>query len=74
MCNADIEANAGVIWRLLSDKGVLSVREIVALTSYRELFVSLALGWLAREDRIQLFEKDRALYVKLEHSSFEWYF
>jgi hypothetical protein len=74
MYKTDIGINAGVIWRLLSDKGALSIREIGEFTHYREMFLFLALGWLAREDKIRFYEKEGALYVKLEDAAPEWYF
>jgi hypothetical protein len=74
MYKTDIGINAGVIWRLLSDKGLLSIREIVEFTNYRESFLFLALGWLARENKIRFYEKDRILHVKLEDSAPIWYF
>ncbi|MDR1552242.1 MAG: winged helix-turn-helix domain-containing protein [Prevotellaceae bacterium] len=70
----DIGINAGVIWRLLSDKGALSIRDIGEFTHCNEMFLFLALGWLAREDKIRFYEKEGALYVKLENAASEWYF
>jgi hypothetical protein len=74
MYKTDIGINAGVIWRLLSDKGTLSIREIGEFTHYRESFLFLALGWLAREDKIRFYEKEGVLYVKLEDAGPGWYF
>lgn len=74
MYKQDIGINAGVIWRLLSDKGALSIREIGEFTNYRESFLFLALGWLAREDKIWFYEKEGVLYVKLEDAASGWYF
>jgi hypothetical protein len=74
MYQTDIGINAGVIWRLLSEKGELSIREIGEFTNYRESFLFLALGWLAREDKIRFYEKEGVLYVRLEDAVPVWYF
>jgi hypothetical protein len=74
MYKNDIGINAGVIWRLLSDKGALSIRELGELTNYRESFIYLSLGWLSREDKIRFLEKDGAVYVELTHSVTEMYY
>jgi hypothetical protein len=74
MYKTDIGINAGAIWRLLSEKGELSVREIGEITHYRETFLLLALGWLAREDKIRFFEEGGWMYVELINSFPEAYF
>jgi len=74
MYKNDIGINAGVIWRLLSDKGALSIRELGELTNYRESFIYLSLGWLSREDKICFLEKQGEVYVELTHSVTEMYY
>ncbi|MDR2805942.1 MAG: winged helix-turn-helix domain-containing protein [Dysgonamonadaceae bacterium] len=74
MYKQDIGINSGVIWRLLSDKGTLSIREIGEFTHYHEMFLFLALGWLAREDKIRFYEKEGVLYVELKDDAPGWYF
>ena len=74
MYRIDAGINAGVIWRLLSDKGALSIREIGEFTNYRESFIYLSLGWLLREEKIRFFEKNGVVYVELVHEAFNMYF
>ncbi len=47
MLKKDIGIDAGTIWRHLSEKGILSIREIGELTNYRDGLILMALGWLA---------------------------
>ncbi|PXV66775.1 winged helix-turn-helix protein DUF2582 [Dysgonomonas alginatilytica] len=74
MFKEDIGIDAGTIWRHLSEKGILSIHEIGELTDYRDGFILMALGWLARENKILFSEKDDALYVELVSSSPEMYY
>lgn len=67
MIKNDIGINAGTIWNLLSEKGELSINEIVELTKYRESYILLALGWLARENKVQFFDKNGSLFVSLNN-------
>jgi hypothetical protein len=50
MLKHDIGINAGVIWNLLNEKGALTERKIGELTGLKEVMITMALGWLARED------------------------
>lgn len=74
MLKEDIGIDAGTIWRHLSEKGKLSIGEIGELTSYRDGFILMALGWLARENKIHFSEKDENLYVEVKSSSPEMYY
>ena len=74
MYKNDIGINAGVIWHLLSENGELSIREIGELTSFREAFIYLALGWLSRENKIHFYEKNGTVYVELNQMASEMYF
>jgi len=74
MYKNDVGINAGVIWRLLSEKKELSIIEIGELTNFREPFIFLALGWLLREDKIIFFEKNGVGYVRLNLIVPEMYF
>lgn len=74
MLRDDIGINAGIIWNLLYEKGELSIMELCELTNYREDMISLALGWLAREDKIRFFEAENALCVELNNGFNELYY
>ncbi|MDR0427904.1 MAG: winged helix-turn-helix domain-containing protein [Dysgonamonadaceae bacterium] len=65
MLKKDIGLNAGMIWRLLFDKGALSVRQIGELTGREEKMILYAIGWLAGENKIRFFSKREVVYIEL---------
>jgi len=66
MIKTKIGTNAGRIWRFLSQNGESSIVEIRNALSMKASDVSLALGWLAREDKIHFFEDEDGIRVTLE--------
>ena len=61
-----IGTNAGLVWRALSKAGRMSVKELKKETKLRtdkELFA--AIGWLAKEGKIESGEKDSEIYCWL---------
>ena len=74
MYKNDIRINAENIWYLLSSNGALSIREITEITNYEEELLLLALGWLARENKIQFFEKDGSLHVETIYVQSEMFY
>ena len=57
---------AGVVWHLLDDKGPLSMAQIVKQSGEPRDLVLLALGWLAREDKITIDNESRSRTVALK--------
>jgi len=57
---------AGVIWRLLDEKGPLSMAQVIKQTGEARDLVLLALGWLAREDKIAIDNESRGRTVALK--------
>ena len=53
-----IGLNAGKVWRILNEKGELSMFDLCRELSLTFEDVALAIGWLAREDK-DLFEEKR---------------
>ena len=47
-----IGLNAGKVWRILNEKGELSMFDLCRELSLTFEDVALAIGWLAREDKI----------------------
>jgi Protein of unknown function (DUF2582). len=74
MIKNDIGINAGVIWNLLSQNGKLTIRGIEEYTSYRDSMIHLALGWLARENKITFSVDNDNLYVELTNTYLEMYY
>lgn len=60
-----IGINAGILWRLLNDKGMLSLRELGENTNLNSFDLGMALGWLSRENKINFSEKNGILYIEL---------
>lgn len=65
MLNNLIGADAGLVWQLLSERGMMTIDDIEKLTGYRQMYVYLTLGWLSRENKIHYLEKNDILYVEL---------
>jgi Protein of unknown function (DUF2582). len=74
MLKNDIGIHAGVIWNLLSENGKLTVRGIGEQTNYREDMIHLAVGWLARENKICFSEENNTLYIELTDPFLEKYY
>ncbi|MBK5721848.1 winged helix-turn-helix domain-containing protein [Dysgonomonas sp. Marseille-P4677] len=70
----DITINAGTIWRIVSEKRRLSVKEILEMTGYKEAMMLFALGWLVKEDKVELSDNEGTLYVNLTSSLSENYY
>lgn len=70
----DVGSDAGRIWHLLSEKGNLSIRKIGEMTNCKESLIFLALGWLARENKVRFLDKNGDLYVELNVSISETYY
>lgn len=65
MGKKDIGVYAGTIWSLLSERGKLDIRKIGECTGFKESAIILALGWLARENKIEMLDKNGILYFEL---------
>lgn len=57
--------NAGLIWNALNENKTLSVKEIKKATKLKEKPLYAALGWLARESKINLEETEEDIVVTL---------
>ncbi|MGB4415050.1 MAG: winged helix-turn-helix domain-containing protein [Paludibacter sp.] len=64
MLNEEIGNNAGLVWSALVN-GELNVKAVKKATKLTEKDLNLALGWLAREGKIQFNEVDGELLVAL---------
>ena len=61
-----IGLNAGIIWRILSDNVQRTYDELKKESGLSERDLNAAIGWLAREDKIEfepLPEKDEVAFV-----------
>jgi hypothetical protein len=63
-----IGETAGVIWHTLKDEGPLSLTKLVkAVEAPRDLIMQ-AIGWLAREDKIDIEETSRGRVISLKEA------
>ena len=62
-----IGLNAGKVWRILNEKGELSMFDLCRELSLTFEDVALAIGWLAREDKIFLRKREGMLFASIEN-------
>lgn len=74
MLKNDIKINSSFIWQLLTDKEILSIREIQELTNFEENIIHITLGWLAKEDKIKFTMKDNLIYIELPDTFHEKFY
>jgi len=64
-CLTEIGETAGKVWRLLNKKGPLTLAKLVKDIDLPRDTIMQALGWLAREDKIDIEENGRTRTVSL---------
>jgi len=64
-CVALIGEMAGVVWSTLSENGTMTMAKLVKAVGEPRDTVMQALGWLAREDKIDIAEDGRSRVVSL---------
>lgn len=52
--------NAGLVWNALNEADALGLRQIKKITKLKDKELYLALGWLARENKIVIAEGEDA--------------
>jgi hypothetical protein len=57
---------AGRVWQLLNDEGPQTLAQIKKKLNGTGELVSLALGWLAREDKVTIQEEKKSYKVALK--------
>ena len=72
MENTRIGLNAGKVWRILNEKGELSMFELCRELGLTFEEVAVAIGWVARENKISFREKDNMLFVKIDDVEFSF--
>ena len=65
-----IGSNAGKVWRILKEKGELSMSTLCHELGLTFEDVAIAIGWLARENKILLRKKEGMLYASIENVEF----
>ncbi len=65
-CVPQIGETAGSIWELLNNNGPSTIAKLVKQVDQSRDTVMQALGWLAREEKIEIVEKGRSRIVSLD--------
>lgn len=65
MIKSEIGMNAGIIWQYLDVQGECSTRELQKLLKLNDKEYYMAMGWLARENKIVFYEKEGVEFVFL---------
>ena len=60
-----IGTTAGVVWKALDKKGPLSIAKLVKAVGRPRDTVMQAVGWLTREEKVQIEEDGRSRIVSL---------
>ncbi len=61
-----VGTTAGEVWRVLNDGRPQTLAQIKKKVNGASDLVTLALGWLAREDRVEITEEKRNFRVQLK--------
>jgi len=61
-----IGATAGEIWRCLNDNGPMSLAKLTKQVGVPRDSVMQAVGWLAREDKVEIEERNRTRIIFLK--------
>ena len=64
-CVQEIGEVAGVVWKVLFEGGPMTMAKLVKGVGEPRDSVMLALGWLAREDKVSIDEDGRSRVVSL---------
>ena len=64
METAKIGLNAVLVWRKLNENGSFPIQELARKLDLGAEDTALAIGWLARENKVYLERKNGVLYVK----------
>ena len=65
-CIEQIGQSAGEVWHCLSEEGRMSLAKLVKSVNAPRDVVMQAIGWLAREDKLDIEETSRGRIVQLK--------
>jgi hypothetical protein len=65
-CISQIGDTAGTAWRALADHGPMSLAKLVERVGGNRDVLMQAVGWLAREDKVDIIETRRGRIVSLK--------
>ena len=61
----EIGETAGKVWEVLQQKGTQDLTQLTKLVAAKNALVHQALGWLAREDKIEISTSGKKTVVSL---------
>jgi len=64
--NGQVGETAGKIWHLLSDEGPQTISQLKKKLNGSGEILSFALGWLAREDKVDITQDKKIVTVALK--------
>jgi hypothetical protein len=64
-CITQIGETAGAVWHVLNDQGPLSIAKLVKAVDAPRDLVLQAVGWLAREDKVEIDDSSRGRVISL---------
>lgn len=62
---ANIGLKAGIVWQKLHETGYITIPELALKLQASVEDVTLAVGWLAREDKIFMERRNGLLYIRI---------
>jgi hypothetical protein len=63
--NRAIGEMAGKVWKILHEKGASSLSAVEKQVGAPKALVDMAIGWLAREGKVELKQEKRSIQVSL---------
>jgi hypothetical protein len=63
-----IGKTAGVVWKTLAESGPLTLAKLVKTVGEPRDMVMQAIGWLAREDKLDIVDERRSRVISLRGS------
>jgi hypothetical protein len=60
-----IGETAGIVWQYLKEHGTTTLTTLVRAIGAHSDAVLMAVGWLAREGKVELLQEKRTVYVRL---------
>lgn len=64
--NQEIGSAAGQVWQALMDHGELSLAQLKKATQLKSPLLDWAVGWLAREDKLDISPDKRSFRLRLK--------
>lgn len=68
-CLCEVGETAGKVWHVLDEKGTLTLAKLVKELDAPRDVVMQAIGWLAREEKLEIEDEGRARTVTLRREN-----